>query len=312
MLDILEEHLRTGASPETYAMVNQAWDLFQQFGLDDIDVGYTEILLMGDNEGASETITKICDLTTQYQDAILSQLQIDLVDEATVSEGNLILMGMKKLEHYEHMDLVAQVCEENRQPEEALAEILTLVTGVEEERLLILIETVGDKLIESIATLAHGGSDLRELQDVETVKVYAQNLMAYYEAVDHVWLYVYDAVQKGEALGKPYAEYHSEIIVAMEEKQVTERMLPKQYSIALAVQLFAGAIVSVDGKDNPRLAISNELAKTYGDLDRVTPVYMEVDSLTIKFQSYLQGATALTKPTPPPVEPPAEPVKDPE
>jgi len=297
MLDILREHLRTGAPAELATMVEQAHDLFEEFGLEDYDIGFSEILLMADNEGASESIIKIVSLTSQLQDSILSQLQIDLVDEATVSDGNKILLALRHLDNTELSAQVAQICEEVTSPEEALAEVLALVNGEEEENLVILLDSVSPSLIMKIHEVSSARAlEERVLQDNEANRVYAENLLLFSEAVDNQWLFIFEQVKHGEPMGKLYSEYHSEIIAEMEARQAKTPLRQQEFDIKLAVQLFAAALISQDGMTNPRAVVMAELTKTYGDLDRTTPVYLELDNLAIRFQTYRQTRPA-TNPT---------------
>lgn len=303
MLEILDVHLRTAASPEIFNAIEQAFDLFEEFGLTEYTIGYEEILLMGDNEGVSESILKICSLTSDFQDEILNQLRIDLVDEASVSEGNTILLALKKLESTEFFDNIIQVCEDVPAPEEALAEILALVSGIDEERLIILLQTVDPLTIQAIKLAMEKLSSTHQalLQPAED-KVYADSLKAYKAALDGQWLYIYDLVEAGEPLGQPYAQYHHEIIDQMEARQRTEPVLASRFAIELGVQLYAGAIISSDGANNVRDVVMVELNKTYGDsLDRITPIYNEINSLTIKFQAYreagIKSDTEVIKPS---------------
>lgn len=294
MLEILDVHLKTAASPEVYNAVEQALDLFEEFGLTEYSIGYEEILLMADNEGASESISKICALTSDLQDTILGQLRIDLVDEASISEANTILLSLKRLESTEYFDNIIAICDQVAAPEEALAEILSLVSGVDEERLIILLQTVDKLTIDAIKlamerlSLSHDAM-LQPAKD----KVYVDSLKAYKAALDDQWLYIYDLVSAGEPLGQPYAQYHHEIIDQMEARQRTEPVIASMFAIEIGVQLFAGALISSDGSGgNLRDVVMGELQKTYGDsLDRITPIYEELNSLLIKFQAYRESGT---------------------
>jgi hypothetical protein len=292
MLEILDVHLKTAASPEIYNSISQAFDLFEEFGLTEYTVGYEDILLTADNEGASESVLKVCSLTSDLQDTILAQLRIDLVDEASVSEANTILLALKKLESTEYFDNIIQICDQVPAPEEALAEILSLVCGVDEERLIILLQTVDTLTIAAIKmAMEKLSSEHAALLQPAEDQVYVESLKAYKAALDDQWLYIYDLVEAGEPLGQPYAQYHREIIDQMEARQRTQPVIASVFAIEIGVQLFAGALISCDGSGgNLRDVVMVELEKTYGDtLDRITPIYTEINSLLIKFQAYREA-----------------------
>lgn len=298
MLEILDVHLKTAASPEIYNAISQAFDMFEAYGLTEYNVGYEDILMSADNEGASESIQRIMALTSQLQDYILQQLRVDLVDEATVSEGNQILLGLRRLEQTEYADNILEICQHVMSPEEALAEILALVNGTDEERVIILLETVDPATIAAIRVMMEKLiNDQAALKQPEEDKAFAETLKLYRAALDNQWLYIWDLVEMGEPLGQPYAQYHTEIINQMEERQKTAPVLAKAFAIEIAAQLMAGALISSDaGTGNLRDIVMGELQKTYGDsLDRITPIYNEINSLTIKFQAYREAGTKADK-----------------
>jgi len=159
---------------------------------------------------------------------------------------------------------------------------------------VILLQTVDHATIAAIRVIMDKlASEHAALKQPEEDKAYIDTLRLYRAALDNQWLYIWDLVEMGEPVGQPYAQYHTEIIDQMEARQKTAPVLAKAFAIEIAVQLMAGALISSDaGTGNLRDVVMRELEKTYGDsLDRITPIYNELSSLTIKFQAFREAGT---------------------
>ena len=287
MLDSLKQYLQTSTTPEHRAAITEAYDLFQDYGLEDVDVGYEDILMTANNEGESEATIRINQLTEEFQDHILTQMQIKLVDEATVSDGNTILHALKLIETTELNDEIVGICSENSDPIEALGEILNLVTGIEPERLMILFEEVSQAVIDKIkeVTQKHVGVT-RQVIDVAVNKDLMNRFMAYRVAMDNQQLFMYDMLIAGVALNQPYAIYHDKIMYAIQHQELTTPMIPRLREVKTAVQLCAAVIVASDTQDaNMRNVVMAQLERTFADLDKITPIYIEMDSILGKFNN---------------------------
>lgn len=293
MLDTLNVYLQTSTTPELRGAITEAFEQFDAYGLEDADIGYEDILMTSDNEGTSEALMKIVVLTEELQDSILAQLQIKLVQEATISEGNTVLRSLKLLETTEFNDEIADVCRHNTDPVEALAEILNLVTGIDTERLVILFEEVSPSLISRIGERAqlHIGEH-RDVADVGKNAVLMKRFLAYRTAMDNQQLFMYDMLIAGVPLDSPYAIYHEKIMQAIQAQELVQPMMPRLRQVKTAVQLCAAIVVACDTQDaNMRNIVMAELEKTYTDLDTITPIYIEIDSIMTKFHALMNTGT---------------------
>lgn len=289
MLDSLNVYLQTSTTPELRAAITEAFELFDDYGLTDVDVGYEDILMTSDNEGVSEAIIKIVALTEDLQDSILDQMQIKLVDEATVSEGNTILRALKHLESTELNDEIVGICRENADPIEALAEILNLVTGIEPERLVILFEEVSPALIKMVqATSAQHVGEHRDILDTSKNAELIQKFMAYRDAMDNQQLFMYDMLIASVPLNQPYAIYHGKIMEAIQAQELASPMPVRLHQVKTAVQLCGAIVIASDTQDaNMRNVVMAELEKTFSDVDQITPIYVEIDSIMTKFHALI-------------------------
>lgn len=289
MLDSLHVYLQTSTTPELRAAITEAYELFDEYGLDDISTGYEDILMTANNEGESEAMMRIVALTENLQDHILTQMQIVVVDELRVSEGNTILRALKDVQNTEMNDEIVGICRENSDPVEALAEILNLVTGIEPERLVTMFQEVSPRTIQAIQAMAgqHVGEN-RATLDVEQDTKVIDRFMVYREAMDNQPLFMYDMIMASVPLNQPYAIYHGKIMEAIAHEESVQPMAPRLRQVKTAVQLCGAIIVACDTQDaNMRNIVHAELEKTYSDVDTITPIYVEIDSIMTKFHNLL-------------------------
>lgn len=289
MLDSLYVYLQTSTTPELRAAITEACELFEEYGLEDIGTGYEDILMTANNEGESEAMMRIVALTEDLQDHIFDQLQIKVVDETRVSEGNMILRALKDLENTELNDEIVGICRESTDSVEALAEVLHLVTGIEPERLVIYFEEVSDAVIQRIqATAAQHVGENRDILNVEEDTKLMSRFMVYREAMDNQPLFMYDMLMASVPLNQPYAIYHGKIMEAISAQELIEPMPTRMRQVKTAVQLCAAIIIANDTQDaNMRNIVHSELEKTFADVDMITPIYVEIDSIMVKFHRLL-------------------------
>ena len=294
MLDSLRLYLETSTSPEFMNAITKAFELFEEYGLEDYEVGYEDILMTANNEGESEAAIKIGALTEEIQDSILGRMQIKVADEVTISEANTILEGIKGIEKTEFNQEILDICNDDQAPEEQLAEILQVVTGIDSERLVILFHEVSKAVIQNkIKPLV-----LQEVIEPHTVidsnadAVLMARFLMYREAMDNQPLFMHDMLMNGVPLRAPYASYHEKIMSAIEIQQTNDPMPIRLRQIKTAVQLCGAIIVASDTQDaNWRNLVKEELSKTYTDIDIVTPIYLEIDSIMVKFHQLEMSGT---------------------
>jgi len=291
MLDSLNVYLQTSTTPELRAAIADAFDIFEEYGLEDPDVGFEDILMTSEDEGVSEVMTRVIALTEELQDSILGQLQIKLADEASVSEGNTVLRALKQLESSDFNDEIHQVCRENTDTIESLAEILNLVTGIDTERLMPMFEEVSSSLIKRIGERAAlYVAEHRDAVDVEKNSELMKRFLAYRLAMDSQPLFMYDMLIASVPLNQPYKTYHVKIMQAIQAQELASPMMPRLRQVKTAVQLCAAVIVACDTQDaNMRNVVMAELEKTYSDIDAITPIYVEIDSIMNKFHALMNS-----------------------
>ena len=294
MLDSLSQYLKTSTTPDFQAAVEEAFELFERFGLENQDIGFEEILMTANDEGEGEVTIRINSLVEELQDHVLTQMQIKLMDEVSVSEANMVLRALKAVETTEMNAEILDICREVHDPIEALAEIINRLTGREVERIIVLLEEVSKPLIAKIEeTVSKHVLERREVIDVSANTEMIAKFKRYREAMDNQRLFIYDMIQGGVPLNQPYEIYHGKIMAQIQGSEEYEQMPLKQRQIKIAVQICAGLVVASDTQNGGfRPIVQQQLERTFTDIDMITPIYKEIDLIMTKFHALITSGIA--------------------
>ena len=286
MMEELSTHLSTSVTPEVQAAVQEAFELFDQYGVQDYETAYLDALMTGDNHDPMGVTQALLDLTSGYQDEILTNLLVTLSDDTTVAQGNTVLRVLKQLEDTELTQEVQVICAESQDPAEALCDLISLITGEPSESYYELIEEVGAELIERIRQTVQPIDQSEGVQPVDPgdTKAMLDRLKTFQEFTGKkskvLGLLVLDM-----PLGLPYHEYY----LALRED--IESLKPAD----MARELYAAALVAQDTQGNPRTAILAELNATYTSADKITPIATAMETLILQFQAALTAGVKKVK-----------------
>lgn len=286
MMEELSTHLSTSVTPEVQAAVQEAFELFDQYGVQDYETAYLDALMTGDNHDPMGVTQALLDLTSGYQDEILTNLLVTLSDDTTVAQGNTVLRVLKQLEDTELTQEVQVICAESQDPAEALCDLISLITGEPSESYYELIDEVGAELIERIRQTVQPADQSEGVQPVDSgdTKAMLDRLKAFQEFSGKkskvLGLLILDM-----PLGLPYHEYY----LALRED--IEPLKPAD----MARELYAAALVAQDTQGNPRTAILAELNATYTSADKITPIATAMETLILQFQAAVTAGVKKVK-----------------
>lgn len=277
MLDILEIHLKAAASPELCDAVTKACEWFEDYELPGYQDEYTNLLLTADNADAGDVNAQINELTLDLQSRIFEQLSLFVSIEITVQQGNTILEALRSVERTEFSDEIVALCTSEEEVDNALCEILGLVSGQAPEYFYPLIENVDRSLLDRIKMICQqdNPNDTVSVVDPQAVRRLIDRLIRFRALADVKPLFIYDLIIAGQLLELPFAQYFREL---------WEDIAPVSPQMK-AVQLFAASLISSDGQDNPRGVIAEELGKTYTSADEITPIITALETVILKFHA---------------------------
>lgn len=288
MLDALDTHLKLSASPETYAAVAEANDLFEDYELQDYTLPYMDVLMTADNAEPSTITDEIVGLTIGFQVFILQQMDITLGDSLTVQQGNLLLRTMQQIETTEMVGEIYTLCDNADDNAETLCEIVALLSGEPVENLYGVITDVGDALITKIKELtAREDEDDAATIDLERNRVLVERLMAYLNFLETRDLAVYALILGGESVNLPYAHYRDAVM----------SLIPTDKPKVVAANLYAAALISSDAGENPRGIIMEGLNQYYTSVDVITPISVALEQTILNFNAQENSGVALKGPT---------------
>lgn len=279
MLDILEIHLKTAASPELSDLITQACRWFEEYELPGYQDEYTDLLMSSDNADAGDLNVQLVELTLSLQQRILSQMLIEISTECTVRQASALLEGLKSVEHCEFSDEIIDLCG-LADTDGALCEILSLVTGEAAEYFYPLITNVDKSVLKRIKEVVQANSptDVSVARDPAQDRLVVDKLLQF-EKASETHLLIKDMIIAGTPLHLPFTNYYESIF-----EQIAA-LNPQQK----AVQLYAASIVSSDAAHNPRSVVSVQLNKTYTSADEITPIMVAFETIVLKFHAQVSS-----------------------
>jgi hypothetical protein len=277
MLDILEIHLKSAASPELADSITKACELFESYELPGYQDVYTDLLLSSDNADPGDLNTDLINLTVDMQLMILEQLLILIDGDLTVRQGNIILNAMKSVETTEFNSQVISLCSEV-DTDEALCEILSLVSGEPVENFYPLISNIDQCVLDKIKMVCQQNQftgDTINPIDIGRVRQLVDRLIKYKDFTGNRSLFIYEFILSGQLVDLPFKTYYNDIWESIAALTPNEK----------AIELFAVTLVSSDSNNNPKELISEMLSKTYTSADEVTPIIAAFENIAFKFRS---------------------------
>lgn len=277
MLDSLTEHLRTASSPLVQQGITEAVELFEQYGLQDYNDAYDDLLMSADNADMGGTTLEIVVLTREFQNQILHQLQITLGDSTTVSQANLVLRAFRQLETTELKDQITALTSEDGDNLQIVTEIVALLSGEKAENLYEVIVDVGDSLIFRIQTLCESEMEVYvDDNEASLVKAKLDRLTRFKYFYDAPVM-VYDRIVAGDRVGELFAYYYTPILEILLEQKATARQI--------AANLFAATLISEETTP-PSMLVGEALDATFHSLQTISPIGNALQTLILEFQAY--------------------------
>jgi hypothetical protein len=277
MLDILEIHLKSAASPELTDSITEACELFESYELPGYQDAYTDLLLSSDNADPGNLNSDIVNLTIDMQLMVLEQLLILVTDDITVRQGNILLKAMQSVEATEFNSQVISLCSEV-DIDESLCEILSLVSGESVENFYTLINNVDQCVLDKIKMVCQQNQlteDTISPVDVKRVRKLINELIKFKDFSNNRPLFIYQSILDGQVVDLPFEVYYNDIWESIGALNPEEK----------AIELFAASLISSDSNSGSRQFITKMLSKTYTSADDITPIVTAFENITSKFRS---------------------------
>lgn len=273
MLDILDQYLSTTVPMELKTAIEQAHAVIDRVDIPNYEQGFEELLMIDDNTDSGGTQAAIVQLTIALLHKILMEHTVRVSEDTPLDMLTQIVTGVMDLQTYDNKQEMLKTVSGDGAPEELFAEVMALVTCQSAEELLSHIESVSQFLITRIKEISTEDDETNITDDERKLKsVLMTDLTCFCIMVDDHDLYANKMLESGMDVGYPFIVYAD--MVGRE----FEGMDPKQ----AAKELFAFALISVDGNGNPRAIINENLEQYVTDIDHTTRINMAVGDLELE------------------------------
>jgi len=271
MLHNLQTYLRTTATPELTAAVEEAHELFDELGMENYEPGYEELLMMHGTVDPDQTLMSITELTNQLQRRILQEHDIELIEsEIATSTYNSLIRGLLQLQDYEDFATLTTITMLDNSNEEILAEALSLVTEKTPDEWMEYIDSVGMFLIARLRELAYKEKPL-DFDALERAEQHLSRLQKFQDLIGNAELTLSKRLKDGLSVGYPFTTYTNPELDALPAEQAAQ-------------ELVAMALVSKEGLNNPRGIIRSHLEEQISSIDKITKIDIEVNKLLLALE----------------------------
>lgn len=275
MLKILEETLNSIASPETIALINYTHELFDQFELPDYNLEFEELLSTRDNEDPSTIASDVYELTKTLQIQILNKHLIYPVEECSIDGNNILLNCILQLDKTEYLKEVESICEYELDPTDAFVEIVSIVVGTEAVEVATYVERVEVSLITKIKALMIRRDSIENVEDNEhvAVQVKVQNYKNFADLQNKEKPIIHKLIEQGLPASIEFSDYIEQI----------RKLITSDDPKIIAREFISAALLSIDVPSNPRDRLKIEINKIYSEIDKITPIYLEIEKQLLDF-----------------------------
>lgn len=275
MLDILSDYLKEVTTPELRDSLEEAHAAFDRIELPNYEQDFEALLMLDGENDVGNTLQYIVALTHENLTKLLRQHEIIATIDASIDVKTAMLNGLLDLQDYDNYQDILNVTSMDVNPQEAFAELLTLVSTYDVEDLLVNIEEVNFVLIKRIHEMALA-RDLPPASEEEQaeLRAYIEKLQRFLGWAMNPQLTIVRMIKDGMDVGFPFLTYLGLLGRELEE-------LPVERA---AYELMAMALVSSDGTNNPQGVIKEHLENYISDVNKLTKIDIKLSEISLGLQ----------------------------
>ena len=273
MLDILNSYLATACTPEMHGVLREAHTALGKVSNYDYDGTFTSILMTDGDRDEGETLQLIIDTTRQFLDQILRQHGVTLTVDASTEMKTRALQGLMEIPTYGNAEELHSIILQQHSPIETFSEIMSVVTSICTEEFMIHCESINSALIGRIEDMVVQKQEETPTDEELLIRrTHVERLKAFCAFVQKEDLVMVHQVKDGMPVGYPFKLY-ADYVGRSFEQWPPERIAHEMYAMALC---------SVDGMNNPRAVIGAQINNYIADTSVITKVDIIVNDLMVK------------------------------
>jgi hypothetical protein len=205
---------------------------------------------------------------------VLQQHMVKLVDTATVSEKNEILLALAHVQNLEDYTGIIRTLETFESPESQFARVIAELSMLDESKVIELVETLNPRVLEILKTYIYKKEEANE--KAETVDPKQLKQIRFFAQVLGKETLGGQLVASGIRVGE-YFETYLDLVqdhVVAENDEVT------------ASNVLSVIYLSVDGLNSPLLVYRKYSYRLLQDIDKVSRVETAILNLIAKLNEY--------------------------
>lgn len=276
MLDILRVYLVDASTPEFMEVIEDAHKLFDRMFLPYYEDEIVELLQMNSVIDAGDTLLLLDNATRRVQDQLLAEQGIHLHDETTTATKTIILNGMMDLLDYENPQHLLDIMAADGNDLDRFADLISLTSSMEEEDILICIDTVGTNYISTLKdTIISRAENVPDEEEV----IFKAALVAKYKEFMHFTggksLLMSEMIYRGIDIGFPLKVYVDQVGRDFDAMSIDDA----------AINLVAMAFASCDGNTNPQGAIKRHMDDLIADPSKINRIDIQIAEILLRFNN---------------------------
>ena len=160
--DELKNYLTQTASPELVALFDRAVTLFDSLDMDDYMFSFDAVMGEATSGVTEEIIDRLTSTLDELLDTLLKQHGVVMAETTTLDTELTVLEGLMLVQNWEDKAGLSLLLESEQSSEEVFAELMSYLTGVQTENLLLELLDVDKALLNRIREEFACASDMTE------------------------------------------------------------------------------------------------------------------------------------------------------
>lgn len=247
---------------------------FDRIELPNYQDGYLDLLMLADTIELSELIDNIRLLTLNLQSDILKAHEVVLIEDVTIQIQTIFINAILDIQEYDDIPTLLKTASLDLNPNEVLAELVSLVSHKDASELLADIYIVSDAFIMSVKEFCNNTPDSDINIDNNDNQKYIDAFNKFTTIIDVGNLEIVKLLNNAMDVGYDFNVYLTIIGRDLEDMSV----------ITAAHELIGCALISADGNGNPIGIISKNIDNYISDMDKITKINIEITNIILKLQ----------------------------
>jgi len=281
MLDILKDYLVNTATPEFTADIERATAVFEDFGIDNYENQYEELIMTAeaDDVDTGDTVMFIDKYTRMVLFQILAAHAIVVEVEAPTRFLCMLCEAIRFLQEYENTDELIELLDQEKDEEETFADLVSVTTmEYDVHNILVYLESIDPAFLKRLRQyLLESGP--REAPPIDAVVLaqYVTNVRRFRRFTGNDGLITFAILKSGASPGFTFETYLGMLGRNFEA-------IPKDQAV---LELIAMALISSDGYQNPHAVIKQYLETVVADSARRTAIDVGITETLVNFQTFI-------------------------